>query len=299
MSTIVTVTLPPKNALMSPATTTITTTTSNNSEQCCPNCGVTLPTPPSDPHAALLQAQRQIEDLQGQVRLLNQKAAAAIDRWADYEDELSRLRAASTSATTSAKANHHNRPHTPDPSIGTNSPRSSLLGAGTGAASRISQLLSPRKSAATRSHTTTASSQQQQQQQPQRGSLSSASAPALPLARTSSETPREQAAALAHERRLRAAAEEKLAATSREIEDLSASLFEEANAMVAAERRARAALEERVGVLEQRDREKGERVAALEGAVRRIERVRGLLGDDGVEADAEVREGGVHAGEGG
>ncbi|KAI1284800.1 hypothetical protein F5Y07DRAFT_14999 [Xylaria sp. FL0933] len=299
-----------------PTTTTPSTTTSTSlpiNEPCCPNCGLSLPSLASDPHKALLQAQRQIEDLQSQVRLLNQKATAAVDRWADYEDELSRLRAASTSTnsttTTSTKTNsnnntHHNhtnnysnRPHTPDPSVATSSPRSSFLGAG--AASRISQLLSPRKSVAqltsstSSTHPPSSTTIQQQQQQQQRGSLSSVSTPALPIDRTSNSTAAAAAAAetrdlmtaLARERRLREAAEEKLAATSREVEDLSASLFEQANDMVATERRARAALEERVQELGVRDEEKRARIGRLEGAVRRIERVRVVLEDRG---DGEI-----------
>lgn len=47
--------------------------------------------------------------------------------------------------------------------------------------------------------------------------------------------------------------------------------------MVAQERRARAKLEARVEVLEQRDKEKRNRLERLEEAVRRVERVRGLL----------------------
>jgi hypothetical protein len=62
-----------------------------------------------------------------------------------------------------------------------------------------------------------------------------------------------------------------------EIEDLSVSLFQQANEMVAAERKARAKLEERVAVLESRDDEKRKRLERLEGAMKRIERVRGLL----------------------
>lgn len=294
-------------------TTATTTTTLPINEPCCPNCGLSLPPPTSDPHTALLQAQRQIEDLQAQVRLLNQKATAAADRWADYEDELSRLRAASTStnsttATTSTRNNHNNnnhntnnssssssnannRPHTPDPSVSNSSPRSSFLGAG--AASRISQLLSPRKSAAPSSSTppsttpksNTATTTPQQQQQ--RGSLSS---PALPPGANAIEA-RELMTALARERRLRAAAEEKLAATDREVEDLSASLFEQANNMVATERRARAALEERLRELEQRDEEKRARIGRLEGAVMRIERVRDMLEDRDAEEEEEKEEG--------
>lgn len=64
---------------------------------------------------------------------------------------------------------------------------------------------------------------------------------------------------------------------SGELEDLSQTLFEQANTMVATERKARAKLEERVEVLEKRDVEKRKRLERLEGALKRIERVRGLL----------------------
>jgi len=62
-----------------------------------------------------------------------------------------------------------------------------------------------------------------------------------------------------------------------EIEELSATLFSQANEMVANERKARAKLEERVAVLEHRDEEKRRRLERLEGAMRRLERVKGLL----------------------
>src|SRR6185436_727845 len=52
--------------------------------------------------------------------------------------------------------------------------------------------------------------------------------------------------ALSREQSLRREAEGKLTATSREVEELSVTLFEQANEMVASERRARARLEERV-----------------------------------------------------
>lgn len=68
-----------------------------------------------------------------------------------------------------------------------------------------------------------------------------------------------------------------MAALSVEIEDLSVTLFEQANEMVATERRARARLEERVSVLEVRDREKNGRLERIERAQERLERVRGLL----------------------
>jgi hypothetical protein len=64
-----------------------------------------------------------------------------------------------------------------------------------------------------------------------------------------------------------------------EMEDLSVSLFQQANEMVATERRARAKLEERVEILERRDREKRERLERLEKALKRIDRVKELLND--------------------
>jgi hypothetical protein len=84
-------------------------------------------------------------------------------------------------------------------------------------------------------------------------------------------------AALTREQELRKKAEEQLNGASGELEELSAQLFMQANEMVATERKARAKLEERVAVLESRDGDKRKRLERLEGAVARIERVRGLL----------------------
>lgn len=84
-------------------------------------------------------------------------------------------------------------------------------------------------------------------------------------------------AALAREQDLRQKAEVQVTQMSGELEDLSQTLFEQANTMVASERMARAKLEERVAVLEKRDVEKRKRLERLEGALKRIERVRGLL----------------------
>ncbi len=84
-------------------------------------------------------------------------------------------------------------------------------------------------------------------------------------------------AALTREQSLRQAAEGRLTEASGELEELSAQLFQQANETVATERKARARLEERVVVLERRDVEKRKLLERLEGALRRIERVRGLL----------------------
>ncbi|KAI1462367.1 hypothetical protein F4805DRAFT_452903 [Annulohypoxylon moriforme] len=251
----------------------MSTTTTTTKTSCCPNCGLSLPPSPtnSDAQTALLQAQKQIEDLQAQVRLLNQKATAAVDRWADYEDELSRLRAASM---TSAATNTTQASSPPPSSVATSSPRSSFLP--TGAAARISQLLTPRKSAPNlAAHAANG-----------RGSISSPHLPPLPNGHhasvsvgTNMSVDRDLLEELSREKELRVRAEGRLNDTSKEVEELSATLFEQANEMVATERRARAKLEERVDVLERRDVEKRDRLEKLEGAMGRLERVRALLGE--------------------
>ncbi|KAI0897773.1 hypothetical protein F4806DRAFT_376769 [Annulohypoxylon nitens] len=270
MSATMTMTFPP---ITSAPISTMTATTTTTTTSCCPNCGLSLPPSPShtDAQTALLQAQKQVEDLQAQVRLLNQKATAAVDRWADYEDELSRLRAASMTSTAT----------TPPPlsSVATSSPRSSFLPS----AARISQLLTPRKSAPNLAA---------QAAHNGKNSISSPHLPPLPTANgghrpsasgvsvaTNMSAERDLLEELSRERELRARAEGKLNDTSKEVEELSATLFEQANEMVATERRARAKLEERVTVLERRDVEKRDRLERLEGAMERLERVRALLGE--------------------
>jgi hypothetical protein len=94
---------------------------------------------------------------------------------------------------------------------------------------------------------------------------------------SSSRRESDLAAALAKEHELRQKAEGQANQMSVEIEELSVTLFQQANDMVADERRARAKLEERVEILEKRDTEKRKRLERLEGALRRIDRVRGML----------------------
>lgn len=263
----------------------------SSSSPCCPSCGTSLPfLAETDPHTALLQAQKRIADLEVQVQLLNKKATAAVDRWADYEDELSRLRAASmTSASTAPTSATAAEPQTPGkvaaaPATGP-SPRASGFfnsAYASGAASRLSQLLSPSTPARKSSPAPPPPPPGPPTLAPGRGGTAagrsslSAAAPVLPA----TPSPEELMAALSREKSLRAAAEGKLSETSREVEELSVSLFEQANEMVASERRARAALEERVGVLERRDEEKKGRLERLEGAVGRMDRISRLLGED-------------------
>ena len=162
-----------------------------------------------------------------------------MDKWADYEDEIRELRAQQQQTPDIARdvTQHSDRPGSPS--------RFSYLPV----QNRLSSFLTSRKS--------------------------TPNLQAPPTPNTPSTT--DLVAALTREQTLRQAAEGKLDEASGELEELSAQLFMQANEMVAAERKARARLEERVEVLEKRDVEKRKRLERLEGAVQRIERVRGLL----------------------
>ena len=85
---------------------------------------------------------------------------------------------------------------------------------------------------------------------------------------------------LERERALRAKAEDRMRTVDSEIEELSVTLFSQANEMVAEERRARAKLEERIELLEKKDKDKMARLDRLEKAVSRIDRVKALLNNE-------------------
>jgi chromosome segregation ATPase len=72
-------------------------------------------------------------------------------------------------------------------------------------------------------------------------------------------------------------AEEKVATMTTELEELTQSLFEEANAMVRTEREKCARLESRLQIMESREEDKRRRLTELEKAIGRITRVRNLL----------------------
>ncbi|KAI9698639.1 MAG: hypothetical protein M1836_003748 [Candelina mexicana] len=247
----------------------------------CPHCGASIEHARTDVNE---DAQRRIAELESQVKILTGKATAAVDKLADYEDQLHALKPApspssssspphrptlqtSTSETSLPKtesrspSTEHTRPSTAHPTAtATAAPtpiRTSLLPT---ASNRISSFLS-RKPTPTPSATPTTTTHP--------------SPPATPL-------PPDLQSQLAHERQLRQAAETRLSQLNSEIEDLSASLFSEANEMVAKERRIRVDLEKRIEVLEGREGDRGrrlERLERLEGRVGRVERVRGLLGE--------------------
>ncbi|POS81301.1 hypothetical protein DHEL01_v200314 [Diaporthe helianthi] len=304
---------------------------------CCPSCGndLSLSFVPKDPTidsqssaSALIAAQKQIEDLEAQVRLLNQKATAAVDRWADYEDELGKLKAELRRRNNSTPA-ANTRPQTPTlretpSSPATNStlgsPSAAVTSFASAASSRISAYLSRKSTpnlkaqqpaAGHQSSLSTSSLIPAGLPPAGPGHQSSRSTSSLAPPRTPGGTPLtlslsggkvtwtpghspapssdDLLEALTREQQLRLAAEGKLNDSSKEIEDLSVTLFEQANEMVATERRARARLEERVGELERRENEKKRRLERLEQAMGRIERARALLNSGGEGGVAEKR----------
>lgn len=204
-------------------------------------------------------AQQRIVELENQVRMLTEKASTAVDKLADYEDELRHLRSLQAKAAAAAAD--------PSTTLGTsaatpsgddNRPRTANPAGSSTRTSRITSLLGRRKSSS---------------------SISAGIPPAGAVPPLPGAPPQEQElrSALEKERSLRQEAEGKVSAMSSELEELTATLFSQANEMVAEERRARAKLEERVELLEKRDKDKRRRLERLENAVQRIERVRGLL----------------------
>ncbi|KAF3088314.1 hypothetical protein TWF102_010216 [Orbilia oligospora] len=112
--------------------------------------------------------------------------------------------------------------------------------------------------------------------------------PPEPLSRASmdSQVLDDLSNALCSERRSREVAEKQLAQVKNEVEELSASLFQQANDMVADERRSRAKLEERVKILEKRDAEKRVRLEKLEKGITRIIKARDLINNKDIPAKA-------------
>ncbi|KAL8661573.1 MAG: hypothetical protein Q9202_005459 [Teloschistes flavicans] len=289
--------------------------------QACPSCGGDI----NNILQTLAQSfQSRIAELETQVRILTDKATAAVDKLADYEDQLHQLKSTSqqpqpSPSTDPPAAPTHNRepPSRADSSTALQAHRSPLQ-------TRLANFLpSARRSASTPpssappTQLTHSQSVRQAPSQPQSHPLSSSSGvgghhhtASNPLPTDSSTS--DMATALANEHALRVAAEAHLSASQTEIEELSTQLFSEANEMVATERRNLASLQakhaqlqeeargwerhvkereererrlrERLKVLEGRDGEKRFKWEELERRVGRVERVKALLGEDGRRA---------------
>ncbi|KAL2438496.1 hypothetical protein ABEF95_011251 [Exophiala dermatitidis] len=258
----------------------------------CPSCGYHLPFSTTTEAAA--EAQRRIQDLEAQVRLLNQKAAAAVDKLADYEDEIRYLREAA------ARSSEQQQQQTqvtsgsglegPGPALAPTAPSHHHPQASSRLAS-LSALLPGRRKESNSSNppVTPATSTFPQNSaayanntlSPPKTPFSNHSVPILQATQSDGHvvTLSSLQSSLEEERMLRLRAESSLSQAQSELEDLTAQLFGQANEMVATERKARAKLEERVKVLEQRDLDKRKRLERLEKAIQRIERVRAMVGD--------------------
>lgn len=249
----------------------------------CPHCGTEVPVPDPD------ESQKRISDLQAQVKLLNAKAAAAVDRLADYEDEVKSLRARLQ------QENQISPPLVQTPSFDPKQSASRL--------SSLSAFLPGRKRDV--SHAAKSSDPKDGLVPPSPGFAlaGNLSMPNLATPTEASYNPSPPTFAndpgghpktltlvslqssLEAERELRQKAESSLTQAQTELEELTAQLFGQANEMVATERKARAKLEERVKLLETRDTEKRKRLDRLEKAVARIERVRKMV----IEHDEKAR----------
>ncbi|POS83117.1 hypothetical protein EPUL_005959, partial [Erysiphe pulchra] len=203
-------------------------TSSSQVHPYCPNCGAGL----DGVSSTGTKAQQQIEELTSQIQILTERAIDAVDKWADYEDQIRALRTQLKRQSQTTQATEQ-KP---------NSQRSSSIFGGYSFPLFFGSTKSTQKPSS------------------------------IETSSIASSSKTELAEALTREKSLRLAAEGKLSESSGEIEELSSQLFTQANEMVAAERRMRAKLESRVEILEKRDLEKKQRLERLENAVQRIER---------------------------
>jgi low affinity Fe/Cu permease len=79
-----------------------------------------------------------------------------------------------------------------------------------------------------------------------------------------------------------------VASMTTELEELTQSLFEEANAMVRTERQKSAQLEAKLQIMESREEDKRRRLTELEKAISRITRVRNLLDNSPTKSVSSV-----------
>ncbi|THY91262.1 hypothetical protein D6C92_06361 [Aureobasidium pullulans] len=245
----------PAPAPTSSATSSTTTTTTNT----YPPAPSTPPQAPSSyppRHDSRPSSDIRVASLEQQVAHLTQKGVEAADQLANYEEEIRNL-----------KTQANPRVDSPLGIVApTQQPAQSL--------SRNSSITSGKFSFLTRTSSLTTASKPLP-----KTSATSKSSPMAPSPSSAALTDLQQA--LAKETKARVAAEKKYHELEQELEDLSATLFEQANEMVAKERKEKAKLEERIKVLEERDVLSRKRLEMVEGALGRIERVRKLLGQEG------------------
>ncbi|CAL5873291.1 uncharacterized protein PFLUO_LOCUS7562 [Penicillium psychrofluorescens] len=228
--------------------TAMTSVATRTSEKQCPTCGGD-----GSEHSAE-EAQRRIQDLEGQVRDLMEHASITVGQLAEYEEQVSRLRSCANQAATG----------TPRSS----SEAQAQVQAQQGRLATLTSLLPSYRRSSNNSNSNNA---------PVPTTPTGPPPYAVQQSPASSESTSELQDALTREQSLRKAAESQLTQASTELEELTVQLFSQANEMVAQERKARVRLEERVAVLERRDVEKRSRLERLEKAMARVERLRALV----------------------
>ncbi|THZ82573.1 hypothetical protein D6C84_05656 [Aureobasidium pullulans] len=244
----------PAPAPTSSATSSTTTTT--NTYPPAPSTPPQAPSSYPPRHDSRPSSDIRVASLEQQVAHLTQKGVEAADQLANYEEEIRNL-----------KTQANPRVDSPLGIVApTQQPAQSL--------SRNSSITSGKFSFLTRTSSLTTASKPLP-----KTSAASKSSPMAPSPSSAALTDLQQA--LAKETKARVAAEKKYHELEQELEDLSATLFEQANEMVAKERKEKARLEERIKVLEERDVLSRKRLEMVEGALGRIERVRKLLGQEG------------------
>ncbi|KAI4144659.1 MAG: hypothetical protein L6R39_004089, partial [Caloplaca ligustica] len=256
-------------------------------------------------------AQTRIAELEIQVRLLTDKATAAVDKLADYEDQLHQLK---TSSSTTQPRPSSVSPPPQSTDLPEGRPPSSTGIHRSAFQTRLSNLLptnrrsisQPPSSAPPTNLTHSQSVHHPPSSNPPKSNHHHTASNPLPS--DPSLAPSDLHSALDEERSLRIALEARLSASTTELEELSTQLFSEANELVASERRnlhglqqqystlqAEAKewenkateteregrrLKERLSVLEGREKGKVRRWEELEMRVRRVERVKELLAAD-------------------
>ncbi|THY26111.1 hypothetical protein D6D00_05761 [Aureobasidium pullulans] len=239
-----------------PTSSATSSTTTTNTYPPAPSTPPQAPSSYPPRHDSRPSSDIRVASLEQQVAHLTQKGVEAADQLANYEEEIRNL-----------KTQANPRVDSPLGIVApTQQPVQSL--------SRNSSITSGKFSFLTRTSSLTTTSKPLP-----KTSATSKSSPMAPAPSSAVLTDLQQA--LAKETKARVAAEKKYHELEQELEDLSATLFEQANEMVAKERKEKAKLEERIKVLEERDALSRKRLEMVEGALGRIERVRKLLGQEG------------------
>ncbi|KAJ6108951.1 hypothetical protein N7512_008788 [Penicillium capsulatum] len=220
------------------------------------------------------EARRRIQELEGHVQELRDRAAVTAGQLAEYEEEVHRLRASQPACDTPRTSSslplssHADKPLSP---VSADAPAQIAHQTYQSRLATLTSLLPYRRGSATPTSAPATAAP----------STPTGPGPVHPLAQQASPTNSDSASelqdALAREQGLRKAAETQLTQANTELEELTVQLFSQANEMVAQERKARAKLEERVAVLERRDIEKRSRLERLEKAMARVDRLRALV----------------------